>query len=78
MPEAGGLVATGFHKKLVHDFLPVAKVRALEPIKCFRQVEQTTQGGALQDAKSPGKTQTLIEGRLCLFALVDQNQVGIG
>ena len=59
-------------EKLIHDFLPVMEVGALEPAERIGEIEKIMPGGQGKNGKSSGGLESFLTGFICAAAVIDQ------
>ena len=64
-------------QKLIHDFLPVAEICFLQPIKRFSEIQKAVSSSALQNAERAGNIQPIFDCDLFTLAFVNQHEVRV-
>jgi hypothetical protein len=62
-------------QQLIHYFLTVAEIRALEPREGFSKVDQASPRCQTKDAKSTGNVESLPERNSGSFTLINQDEI---
>jgi hypothetical protein len=60
----------------VQKSLPVAEIRALEPVKHIHQINQAAFRGQIENAERSGDFEPIIQGGCRAFAVIDENEIG--